>query len=223
MKRFDLFAGVLPIGLLALSFLNASSEAQIPEPVAQDPVAQDSVRTSQQDSKPAPKASTLKGSPPQTSKPLRAFASRKASYETPNLSKDGYVTGTGAFPVSLNVSDIYTTAGDTTLLKAPADRRVQVCVLVFPEDAKGVRGPVFYKYKSEEIMVTKAGKSQTLPFYKEIPMQPGEYGFQVFVCDPDVPYNPVIHHCLEIPENDPFIPGRVMKMSTGGLKVLPAE
>lgn len=244
MKRVYWIVGTFSAGLLCIMLANARSQEGVP---VQASAPQDTKTTPSKKvplskqaapalrdapsvflsgdrplGKPPAPEHAAEGVPP---KRLAASAWRKITLEIKNPQGDDVdvdVIGVGEFPVSLSVTDDYGSGGDLTRLKEPVDRRAQVCVLVGLKGAsRDAQDKIVFKYVSD-ILVTAAGKSRTELMEAKIPLPPGDYVFQIIVCDPDDPNRTLLSDFSWLPADDPFIPGCIRTGRAGKLRVLPA-
>ncbi len=110
----------------------------------------------------------------------RKTASRSADFALINgtgpINRD--VVGQGCLPLRLWYTD------EATNWSAP--RRLQVFVAVY--EAKGrnsVPGVLLTSWASPEPMTTQTPDSATGELTQDIPLLPGRYAFEVYLCDPD--------------------------------------
>jgi len=94
------------------------------------------------------------------------------------------VSGSGSLPIRLDI----TSAGSACL----ADSRLQVFVAIYacPDPTMIELGPLVKTYLDPRVMTTPANASQTFSFSSDIALDPGNYYFYVFLCDPDEFYIP---------------------------------
>jgi hypothetical protein len=135
------------------------------------------------------------------------------------------VVGVDGLPIALEVHDEVGGAGDVARLSTATKRTVRVCILVRREAQPGEETPpaIVEKYSSGTLEAP-AGSSRTHTVKGSLALAPGDYRFQVLVCDPQSkadPQKPASRFSW-LPADDPFLPGQILSGRSYRLRVLPA-
>ena len=115
-----------------------------------------------------------------------------------------HVRSTGNISVNMTVTDS----------RIKNDRNIQIFIAIYERDmdfpSRFKRGNFIKSVVGKEIMKSEKAKPMIGQFKAEIKMQPGEYVYYVFLCDPDVP---VVPKDLPInPPDPPKIPGLPLRI-----------
>ncbi|MDX2037132.1 MAG: hypothetical protein SFX72_10805 [Isosphaeraceae bacterium] len=154
---------------------------------------------------------------------MRHVSARLIEAQPPTSTVD--VVGVDRLPIALEVRDEVGGAGDVDRFSPATRRALRVCVLVRPESKPGEESPpaVVEKYLSGTLEAP-AGTSRTHTVKGSVALAPGDYRFQVLVCDPQskADLRKPASRFSWLPADDPFLPGQILSGRSYRLRVVPA-